>query len=136
MRDYMPLYEPTELCRKVFKALYKTFAKSGTYHNQRSCNIIGGCTYEVGSTSWHSTFPFSDEDLKYPPLKKLHDYIVSGQLKDGDILTGGEGFAPLIKGKTVEIAAKVMKEEFDMTLLDSFIIGKRAYYLWIKSPLK
>jgi hypothetical protein len=38
----------------------------------------------------------------------------------------------VIRGKTVEIAKKVMREKFGMELLDVFEIGLRVYYLWVK----
>ena len=133
MATYNPIYEPTELCKKVFQALWAKFDKSSSYHNERSRRIMGGATYEVGSESWHTTFLIYGEAKDWPPYVRLREHIEAGRLKDGDILVGGESRAPIIKkGKTLEIAKTVMKEEFGMDLLDCFEIGKRAYYLWVK----
>lgn len=130
-KPYRPTYNPTQLCRDVFQALWEVFDKSGTYHNSRSRNIIGGATYEVGSNDWYTTFRL-DDNPDWPPYKRLQEHLDSGRLRCGDLLTGSERGALVIRGKTVEIAKKVMREKFGMELLDVFEIGLRVYYLWVK----
>lgn len=130
-KSYRPTYDPTQLCQNVFQALWKAFDESGSYHNARSRSIIGGATYEVGSKDWYTTFTMN-ESPDYPPYQRLREHLESGRLRDGDVLTGGEKGTPKIRGKTVEIAKSVMKEQFGMDLLDVFEIGARFYYLWVK----